>query len=160
MRLLATVRAIAVVCGGLLAGIFLGYLASSPARGALSASSFVQHQQLVHVYYARIMPPLILAAALAGLTWLLLVRSQWRGADFWLIAAFTGGIVFIGVLTRAVNVPLNDQLMTWSIAAPPTNLRELWAPWERSHTIRTAVTLVAFVLAVVAMGRGTSDGPS
>lgn len=115
---------------------------------------------VVHVYYARIMPPLILAAVLAGLTWLLLVRSQWRGAEFWLIAAFTGGIVFISVLTRAVNVPLNDQLMTWSIAAPPTNFRELWAPWERIHTIRTAVAVVAFVLAVVAMGPGTSGKPT
>jgi len=157
MRLLAMVRVIAVVCTGLIAGIFLGYLASAPARGALSASSFVQHQQIVHVYYGRIMPPLILAAVLAGLTWLLLMRSQWRGAEFWLIAAFTGGIVIIGVLTRTVNVPLNEQLMTWSIAAPPTNLRELWSPWEDSHIIRTAVAVVAFVLAVVAVCFRTSD---
>ena len=63
MRLFAIVRVIAVVCTGLLAGISLGYLASVPARGALSASSFV-HQQVVHVYYERIMPPLILAAGL------------------------------------------------------------------------------------------------
>jgi uncharacterized membrane protein len=157
MRVLAIVRVIAVVCAGLLAGIFLGYLASAPARAALSASSFVQHQQVVHVYYARMMPPLILAAVLAGLTWLWLVRSQWRGAEFWLIAAFTGGIVFIGVLTRTVNVPLNDQLMTWSITAPPTNIRELWSPWEGVHMIRTVVAVVAFVLAVVALALKASN---
>ena len=160
MRLLLIARVLVVVCTGLLAGIFLGYLASAPARAALSASSFVQHQQVVHVYYARIMPPLIVAAVLAGLAWLLLVRWQWRGAEFWLIAAATGGIVFIGVLTRAVNVPLNDQLMTWSIAAPPSNLRELWATWERIHTIRTAVAVVAFVLAVVAAILGESGKPT
>jgi uncharacterized membrane protein len=160
MRALGIVRAIAVTCSGLVAGIFLGYLASAPARSALSASSFVQYEQLVHVYYARMMPPLILAAGLAGLTWLLLVRSQWRGAEFWLIAAFTCGIVFIAVLTRAVNVPLNDQLMTWSIAAPPSNLRELWAPWERVHIIRTAAAVVAFALAVLALALKASKKPS
>ena len=32
MRVLAIVRVIAVICAGLLAGIFLGYLASTPAR--------------------------------------------------------------------------------------------------------------------------------
>lgn len=159
MRLLAMVRVITVVCTGLLAGIFLGYLASAPARGALSASSFVQHQQVVHAYYARIAPSLILVALVTGLTWLLLVRSHWRRAEFWFIAASAGGIVFITVLTRAVNAPLNDQLMTWSIAAPPTNVRELWATWEQTHMIRTVVAVGAFVLAVVAMGPSTS-GPA
>jgi uncharacterized membrane protein len=160
MGVLRMVRVIAVVCTGLLAGIFLGYLSSGPARGALSASSFVQHQQLVHMHYVRIAPPLIIVAVLAGLTWLWLVRSQGKGLQFWLIAAFIGGIVFISVLTQAVNAPLNDQLMTWSIAAPPTNLRELWDPWEFSHMIRTAVAVVAFVFAVVAMGLGTSGKPT
>ena len=159
MRVLAIVRVIAVVCAGLLAGIFLGYLASAPARAALSASSFVQYQQVVHVYYVRMMPPLILAAVLAGLTWLLMVRSQWRAAEFWLIAASIGGILFIAAVTRAVNVPLNNQLMTWSVASPPTNLKELWAPWERVNTIRTFVAVGVFVLEAVALVLKASNKP-
>ncbi|MCM3871343.1 MAG: DUF1772 domain-containing protein [Pyrinomonadaceae bacterium] len=160
MRPLTMVRVITVVCTGLLAGIFLGYLVSAPARGALSTSSFVQHQQVVHVYYASIAPALILAALIAGLTWLFMVRSNWRSAEFWLTAGATGGIVFITVLTRAVNVPLNEQLMTWSIAAPPANVRELWATWEFSHMIRTIVAVVAFLLAVGGMATGNSDKPA
>jgi len=98
MTLLTIVQVMAVVCAGLLAGIFLGDRAGfAYARPALSPSSFVQ-------------------------------------------------------ITRAVNVPINNQLMTWSAAAPPANLRELWAPWERVHTIRTIVAVGAFVLEAVALG--------
>ena len=45
MRALVIVRAIVGTCSGLVAGIFLGYLASAPARAALSPSSFVQYEQ-------------------------------------------------------------------------------------------------------------------
>jgi uncharacterized membrane protein len=159
MRALGIVRTIAVTCSGLVAGIFLDYLASAPARTALSASSFVQYQQAVHVYYVWMMPALILAAMLASFIWLWLVRSQWRGAEFWLIAASSAAMVFIAVLTRAVNAPLNDQLMTWEIAAPPSNLREMWAPWERVHAIRTVAAVVAFLLAVVALAFKASKKP-
>ncbi|HEV7397516.1 MAG TPA: hypothetical protein VGN86_13475, partial [Pyrinomonadaceae bacterium] len=48
IRMLGIVRAIAATCTGLVAGIFLGYLVTAPARAALSASSFVEYEQLVH----------------------------------------------------------------------------------------------------------------
>lgn len=151
MRALRIVRTIAVVCIGLLAGIYVADRASAPARATLNASSFVEYQQTVHVTYVRMMPPLVVAAILTAIGWLFLVRLQWRDAEFWLIAASICGIIFIAVLTRAVNVPLNDQLMTWSIAAPPANLKELWAPWERVDAIRTVVAVVAFVLETLAL---------
>jgi hypothetical protein len=70
MRALVIVRAIGVTCSGLVAGIFVGHLASAPARSALTASSFVQHQLAVHVYYVWMMPALILT------------RTTFRSTDF------------------------------------------------------------------------------
>lgn len=151
MKVLGIVRVIAVVCAGLLAGIYLHDRAAAYARGGLSPSSFVQYQQMVHVNFVRMMPPLLLAAALGGLVWLLLVRSQWRTAEFWLIAASFCGIVFAGVMTRLVNVPLNDLLMTWDASSPPANLKELWEPWERIDSIRTIVAVGVFTLEVIAL---------
>jgi uncharacterized membrane protein len=158
MRLLTVARVVAVVGAGLLAGLLLGDRAGAYyARLELSDSSFVQFQQVVHVHFARFMPPLVLTSLLAALAWLLMVRSQWRAREFWLIAASTLGIVIYGAMTRAVNLPLNDQLMTWSIAAPPGNVREIWAPWERVHTIRTSVAVVVFLLEAVALGLAASN---
>ena len=97
------------------------------------------------------MPPLITLALLAALVWLFIVKPQWRAVEFWLIAASCLGIVLMVVVTRAVNVPLNEQLMTWNAATPPVNLRELWAPWERADAFRTVVAISVFVFEAVAL---------
>lgn len=157
MNALGIVRVVAVVCAGLLAGIYLHDRAAASARGGLNTSSFVQYQQMVHMNFVRMMPPLLLAAALGALAWLLLVRSQWRAGEFWLLAAALFGIVFIIVITRLVNVPINNQLMTWSANSPPPNLRELWAPWESIDVIRAIVAVTVFVLEVVALSLKASS---
>jgi len=149
---LTIVRVVAVVCAGLLAGIFFGHRAGAHyAVQKLSPSSFVQFQQVVHIHFVRFMPPLVLTALLAGLAWLLMVRSQRTSAEFWLIAASTCGIALNAAMTRAVNVPLNNRLMTWNIDAPPSNLREIWAPWDRVNTIRTMVAASVLILEAVAL---------
>lgn len=154
------IRVIAVVCAGLLAGIYLADRASAPARMSLSAANFVQFQQTVHAYYVVMMPPLVIVALLAVLLWLFIVRLRRRAMEFWLIAASAVGIILVAVLTRAVNVPLNNQLMTWSYVSPPANLRELWAPWERVDTIRTFIMGSVFILEAVALSlRGSSNSP-
>jgi hypothetical protein len=42
--------------------------------------------------------------------------------------------------------------LTWSVAAPPENMREIWNRWEKIHTIRTILWLSAFALEVIALG--------
>ena len=161
MRLLKIIRVMAVVFSGLLAGVYLGdRFGATPARAALNPSSFVQFQQILHLHFARLLPLLTLGAALAGLAWLVMLWRNRRTIEFWLVAASTIGILFIIVVTRAVNVPINDQLMTWSVSAPPPNLRELWSAWDQIHTIRTTVAIVAFFLEVVALNLGRPNHPA
>src|SRR5438132_321201 len=55
MNLLTIVRVVAVVCAGLLAGIYLGYRTGDYyALQKLSPSNFVQFQQVVHMHFARL----------------------------------------------------------------------------------------------------------
>lgn len=69
MDVLTIIRAIAVVCPGLLADIFLGYRAGPQhALQKLSPSSFVQFQQVVRVHYVKFMPPLNITASLTTFT--------------------------------------------------------------------------------------------
>ena len=150
------VRVVAIACAGVLAGIYLGYAAGPQyALQALSASSFVQFQQIVHVHYVTFMPILVVAALLASVVWLLMIRSQWRTPEFWLIALSACGILLIAIMTRVVSVPLNNQLMTWSITAPPQDLRTLWAPWERVNTARAYLAVGVLILEAVAMNLRT-----
>jgi hypothetical protein len=159
MRTLTAVRVVAVGCVGLYAGILLGDLAgAAQARPQLNASSLVQLQQIIHARFVFIMPALVAATVIAGLTWLFLIRSN-RAAEFWLVVGAMAGVLFCALLTRLVNVPLNDQLVTWSVAFPPPNVHELWMPWEGAHAIRTVVAVAAFVLAVGALALATPPPP-
>jgi uncharacterized membrane protein len=159
MGLVTLVRVVALVAVGLLAGIFLGYRAGVQyALPELSASSFVQLQKIIHVHYIRFMPPLVLTALLSSVLWLVMIRSQWRTVDFWFVAIAASGILVIAAATRAVNVPLNNQLMTWNVAAPPANLREIWAPWDRVNTLRSILATGALVLEAVAMSLRAASG--
>jgi hypothetical protein len=40
--------------------------------------------------------------------------------------------------------------MTWDAAAEPSDLSVVWAPWERIHSVRTVLAIVAFAAEVIA----------
>ena len=153
MTVLAMVRMVAIFSSGVFAGILLGdRMGATFARPSLSPSSFLQFQRIQHVHFARMMPPLTLAAIAGALGWLIMVRAQWNSSQFSLVAVATGAMVLAAVLTFRVNIPINNQLMTWSVTAPPENMREIWNRWEKIHTIRTILWLAAFALEVIALG--------
>jgi len=142
---------VALICTGLAAGIFLGHRAGvSRAVPVLSPSSFVQLQQVIHKTFARMMPVLIIGAVLGSTLWAVLLRSRWRTGEFWLVSVASLAMVCILGMTRAVNIPINKRLMTWSAATPPANLSTEWAPWEQVHSIRTVLAIIAFAAEVIA----------
>jgi Domain of unknown function (DUF1772) len=49
------------------------------------------------------------------------------------------------------NVPVNNQLETWNVAAPPANAREIWSQWEKAHVVRTIFWVVGFFVETVAL---------
>jgi len=71
-----------------------------------------------------------LAAIAGGLGWLILVRARSRSAHFGLVALATAAMVLAAALTLRVNIPINNQRMTWSVA---DNIREIWSRWECTH---------------------------
>jgi uncharacterized membrane protein len=143
---------VALICTGLAAGIFLGHRAGvSRAMPVLSPSSFVQLQQIIHKTFARMMPVLIMGALVGSVLWAVLLRSRWRTAEFWLVSAASLAMICILAMTRAVNIPINKRLMTWNAAEPPSDLDTVWAPWERIHSIRTVLAIVAFGAEVIAL---------
>ena len=153
MSAVALVRVLAIACTGVLAGIYLGHRAGAHyALEQADPGSFVQVQQVIHLHYVRFMPPLVLTALGAAIVWLVMMRKRPRSTEFLLVAAAALAIVAIIVLTRLVNAPLNEALMTWSAAAPPPDLHQRWAPWERVNTIRSLLAPAALVFETMALG--------
>jgi len=147
------VRIVAVLSTGLYAGIILGdRLGATYSRAALSPEGFIIFQQVQHLHFKPVLMPLTLLALISSVLWAGLAARQPKGLQFWLAAL--GALAFVGAfaVTRIVNFPINDALMTWSASAPPHDLRQLWAPWERAHTVRAALSTVAFAFQACALG--------
>jgi len=154
MRPTSVILSLQVVFVGLIAGILLGdRMGATFARPELPVSSFVLFQQIVHRNFVIMMPILLVGSILFGLVWLLLSRRAPRRAEFWMVLIGTAAVVSIFIMTRMVNVPINDQLMTWNVDSPPENVRAVWAAWERTHTARTVVSIGAFLILVFALAR-------
>ena len=152
MSLRSIIRFVALVSTGLLAGIFLGdRMGLGFARPALPASSFVQLQQIQHVHFVRMMPVLQIAALLSTLTWLFLLRSSVRSSQFAVIALAAICLLVVFGLTLAINVPINNTLMTWNAAAPPGDAMEIWKRWEQVNTVRAIISPISFALEVLGL---------
>ncbi|MFZ1684178.1 MAG: DUF1772 domain-containing protein [Candidatus Zixiibacteriota bacterium] len=141
---------VALLSTGLLAGIFLGHrLGTSFALPQVPDSSFVRFQQEIHIRYVKFMPVLQILSILGNLIWLLLLRTAPAAPKFILLALVTIGSIAVFAITLTVNVPINKKLMTWNSATPPSNVREIWRPWEKGNTVRTILMSAVFALQVV-----------
>src|SRR5438067_11635115 len=150
MKRIASV--VAVLCSGLMAGLLFGdWLGPSFARAAMSVSRFIQFQQIVHVNYLRTLPALSTIALVAPVLWLIILRTRRDTTQFRLLVCATIAIAIGYTITFVFNVPVNNQLETWSAAAPPPNAREIWNQWEKAHVVRTVVWTVGFVLETLAL---------
>ena len=132
-----------------LTGLYTGLLFAdrigvSPIRPKLPAASFVLYQQELHFRFGRLMPVLLGGSLIAGLVLLTLERRDYRSKEFIFTAIATLCTIGVIILTRLINVPINETLMTWQVSAPPENVMQLWAPWEGSHTIRTVIAVLGF----------------
>jgi uncharacterized membrane protein len=135
----------------LLTGLYTGLLFAdrigvSPIRPKLPAAAFVLYQQELHLRFGKLMPVLLGGSLLAGVIVLILQRRNYASKEFVFTLMATLCTMGVIVMTRLINVPINETLMTWQVAAPPENVMQLWAPWEGSHTIRTVLALLGFAL--------------
>jgi len=115
-------RFINLLSTGLFTGILFGdRMGVSPVRPTLSASCFTQFQQGLHSHFVRLMPILISISILSGITAMILLRRQYNTRDFVFTTIGALCIAAVFVLTLIVNVPINKELMTWQVSAPPEN---------------------------------------
>ena len=157
MTALNSARAIAVMSSGLMAGLLFGdWLGPSFARSAMNESSFIQFQQIVHLNYLRTLPALSTLALATPVLWLIMLRNHRRNAEFKLLVGATVAIALGSMITLIFNVPINDQLETWSFATPPADAREIWNGWEKAHIVRTVFWVAGFVLEIMALTSSAS----
>jgi uncharacterized membrane protein len=132
-----------IVLSGLVAGsLVFTHVALNPASRKLWAAAYVAYHQAINRTADPFMPRLVKATALTGLALVFATRAQADdGWSFALLIAGVAGTAAVAALTIAYNVPINRQVATWSIEAPPQDWEAIRDRWNRVHVVRTVVSV-------------------
>jgi uncharacterized membrane protein len=147
---LRAAQATTIVLFALVMGVFWGtWLSLSRTMSELSAQTFVAvgHQMIRNLAVPMsILLPISLLSALVTLA--LLWPGGRTAALWWLLAGF---VLMVGALlvTLVVEVPIDNQIKTWTAATLPADWRSIQARWETFHTIRTFLSIAAVVAATI-----------
>jgi len=139
---------------GLMAGFFFAFWVDvAPAMRELDATAYIRTQQAINrvvrnayfavAYFGAALVPLLAAAAL----W---ATRQRREALAWLAI---GAVYFAGVflLTRSINIPINEALVLWDPSAPPPDWAAARDRWNQANLVRGLLALLAFAGALCAL---------
>jgi uncharacterized membrane protein len=143
-------QATTIVLFALVMGVFWGtWFSLSRTMGQLSPDTFlaVGHQMIHNLGRPMaILLPLSLLSALVTLA--LLRQGQLRVAFWWLLAGFLLMVAAL-VITLAVEVPIDNQIQSWTATTLPGDWRSTQTRWELFHTIRTFASIAALVAATI-----------
>ncbi|HSW05662.1 DUF1772 domain-containing protein [Aquabacterium sp.] len=151
MKLAATVLQIVATCLiGLMAGFFFAFSVDvAPAMRELDAHGYITTQQAINravrnlpfalVYFGAAVTPFVAALALY-------VAGRRRNAALWLgVALVYAAGVFL--LTREVNVPINNALALWNPQLPPVEWQRARDDWNAANLMRCLVACACFAVA-------------
>jgi uncharacterized membrane protein len=147
-----TAQATTVVLFALVMGVFWGtWFSLSRTMERLSPETFVA---VGHEMIRNLGLPMAILLPLALLCALVTLALLWRGgpaaAFWWLLAGFLLMVAAL-VITLAVEVPIDNQIETWTATTLPADWRSIQTRWELFHTIRTFLSIAAVVAATISI---------
>ena len=149
MKIRVAAQATTVILFALVMGVFWGtWFSLSRTMDQLSGETFIAvgHQMIQNLGVPMaVLLPLALLSALVTLVLLWPART----AAFWWLAAGFALMVAALVITLAVEVPIDNQIETWTAATLPGDWRSIQSRWELWHTVRTFASIAAVVAATI-----------
>jgi uncharacterized membrane protein len=92
------------------------------------------------------LPTVVVLGLLFTIAATFLARSE--RSNFYLLIAATICIAAVALITRFGNIPINNQILKWTIDSPPSNWAELAQTWWRLQTLRTVLAIGALALLI------------
>jgi len=137
------IRFLNIIIAALLAGTSFGiWMGFNPLN--LSPSVYIEQQQSMIRALNVLMITLVFSATIITIISAILQRGD-KQAFIPLLIASLFFIVCI-IISRFVNQPINNAIMTWTSGTIPNNLSELRDKWWTFHIIRTISELIALFL--------------
>lgn len=149
MKIRVAAQATTIVLFALVMGVFWGtWFSLSRTMDQLSPETFlaVGHEMIRNLGVP--MAVLLPLALLSALVTLVLLWPDRTAAFWWLAAGFVLMLAAL-VITLAVEVPIDNQIETWTAATLPGDWRSIQSRWELWHTVRTFASIAAVVAATI-----------
>ncbi|MGX7666675.1 DUF1772 domain-containing protein [Flavobacterium pedocola] len=120
-------------------GIWVGF---NPLN--YSASTYIEQQQHLIASLNTLMTALVVIATLVTIVSAFLQRQE----KFTFVSLLTAAFFLASciVISRFGNLPIQTEILSWSIASPPDNWTEMRDKWWTFHILRTVVELIALVI--------------
>lgn len=150
MQSIRIVHVLSVFCIGLFAGLLYTFEQGViPALNALDAPAYANVQQNLIRSLDAFPTGVIVVANLAMFLPLYPLARRWRDRHtaYWRLTALGWALFFfgVGVFTIALNVPINNAVLTWNPAAPPPDWETARATWNTLNAIRTPINYLSFL---------------
>jgi len=149
VKIRVAAQATTIVLFALVMGVFWGtWFSLSRTMDQLSPETFlaVGHEMIQNLGVP--MAVLLPLALLSALVTLVLLWPDRTAAFWWLAAGFVLMLAAL-VITLAVEVPIDNQIETWTAATLPGDWRSIQSRWELWHTVRTFASIAAVVAATI-----------
>jgi len=136
----------------LVAGVFWGtWFSLSRSMHVLSPDIFVTIGKQIMENVAGTMR-ILMPASVIGLV--LLLIGSWKTKNVYFYCILTALVLFLAALliTLMVEVPIDNQIRTWTAATVPADWEAIRDRWENYHTLRTFLSLGSvafFILAIL-----------
>jgi anthrone oxygenase-like protein len=73
-------------------------------------------------------------------------QARRNRAVFYMLVAASVCVLAVGLITRFGNIPINNQILTWSLDTPPGNWAAVAQKWWQLQTARLILQIAALCL--------------
>jgi uncharacterized membrane protein len=135
----------------LVAGVMWGtWLSLARTMTEYDAATFLADGKHMIANLASIMEVLMISALVVGMVVVVLLFAARATVAGWLALAGLLLMIAVLVITLAVEVPIDELIVTWTEATLPPDWQEIRGRWAAFHTLRTFLSLGAVAAAVAA----------
>jgi uncharacterized membrane protein len=135
---------VSVMLFALVAGVFWGtWFSLSRSMEAITASTFLEVGKIMISNLGRPMSLLMPASIFSAVPIMYVLYRRRESTPFVLATLAVSLMLAAMTVTLVVNVPLDDQFASWTIATLPPDWRASRDRWEFYHGIRTLLSLAA-----------------
>ena len=128
-------------------GAFIIWIEYNPT--GMSASFYTEKMQHAIRVFTAPLPTIVTLSVLFTATSAFVCRRERR--NLYLLIAAAGCMIAVALITAFGNVPINNQIKTWSISSPPSAWIDLSAEWWRFQSARTVAAICGLSLLIIAV---------